>query len=514
MDGQRIVFYKFKDAALKDAVESLGGKVTAAFSRLSNFIVYDPDIVHLSQDIKATIKKNNVRILTRAEFIDMIESIKHPKSPGTPSPIASTIASLSLTRPNDTSRIIVESKNRPVAKSNTRPKASTHVPVIVPIGQIQVNKGRAHASPSKPEIGIYTVDKFIKDCKSDEFIKLAIKSETECLNNKLAMYEKLNKTNWSAEMSTGQGFSTDFNKIIASMILAIKDRILHLKTRTLINSKREQLLDIATNPDVGINTIRGEARVLIREQLVKFIYMFFKAPTFFSHSFTNFMLTGSAGSGKTKIANNIAHVMSNLGLLVKDKVISATKQSLVGQYIGHSAPKTRQIFASALESVLFIDEAYTLTPCTAANSQFESESMGELINLMDKFIGCNIVIVAGYKKEMRECFLPFNQGLARRFPRVFDLTPYTSTDMWYLFDAFIDETILNMLSEKEKSVIMSFIDALNKLDVFQNQAGDIMNLAHLVTEDVLLSEHKYSVKDVAATFKRFCEMKNMSLVIG
>lgn len=73
--------------------------------------------------------------------------------------------------------------------------------------------------------------------------------------------------------------------------------------------------------------------------------------------------------------------------------------------MGQSGPKTRNTLASALEGVVFIDEAYSMTPCpneasTGAGESFSQETIAELINFMDKFIGCIVIIVAGYKDKM------------------------------------------------------------------------------------------------------------------
>jgi DNA replication protein DnaC len=507
LKDKRIVFVRFKDQGLKDAVESLGGKVTATISSLSNILVV-PDYTVPNPKEAAIAKNHQMKVYTISQFAKKIAKHKTIKK---------------VTFQDEKSK----SPQSP-PKQKQKQQKQEPIPQLVTIPTFNISKNMYASSDNSSTSATdnpYTIEKLINDIShNNTFISHAITCETECLQNKLVVYRKLAKTDWSAEVKKGansHGYDTDFNQIINDTIRRIQLKL--TAPKPTIEQKREKLLDIIFNPDIGLNTIKGQARQEVRSQIVKFIYMFFKAPTFFSNTFTNFMLTGPAGSGKTKIANTIGHVMSNIGLLVTNTVISATRQSLVGQFIGQGAPKTRFIMAKAIEGVLFIDEAYTLTPCPGSHSKnnlFEKESMGELINLMDKFIGCMVTIVAGYKKEMRECFIPFNEGLSRRFPRVFDLTPYTSEDMWYLFTTFIEPSILTKFSPQQKSLLASYINALNTYDntttsinVFSNQAGDMLNLAHLVTEDFLLSEKGYTPKEVTGSFITFCKRKNLDLDI-
>ena len=86
--------------------------------------------------------------------------------------------------------------------------------------------------------------------------------------------------------------------------------------------------------------------------------------------------------------------------------------------------------------------------------------------------------------------------------------------MWHLFATFLEPAILKKLSKEQKSVIASYINALNAypgVNVLSNQAGDMLNLAHLVTEDFLLTEDVYTPKDITVTFQTFCRRKNLSL---
>lgn len=515
IQGQRFVFSRFQDDALKKQIESLGGKVTMSVSSVTNILVVPQGLAPTTKEAEM-VKANNIRVLDLANLVAFLKNASKSKSK-----YQGEIWMDNVTLGKVSNRFEQDAKTRLKSKSPLKMKSPPKpndepLPPLVDLPKFSIEPTkRIHSSSKRDEI--YTINKFVQDLKNDKFVEKAIECETACLKNKLVVYKKLNNIDWSAEFlekAKGSHYNTNLNEELEKMYDQIKNKLKSPKPS--IAAKRAQLLDIIYNADVGLNTIKGQARNEVRSQVIKFIYMFFRAPTFFSSTFTNFMLTGPAGSGKTKIAMNIAHVMSNIGLMVTNNVLSVTRQSLVGQVIGESAPKTRFILAKALEGVFFIDEAYTLTPCPGkgSNSTFEREAMGELINLMDKFIGCMVVIVAGYKKEMRECFLPFNEGLARRFPRVFDLTAYTSLDMWHLFSTFLEPHVLKGMSQKQKTVIASYINAFNafsKVDVFSNQAGDMLNLAHLVTEDYLLSESGYTSDEIKHTFVTFCRRKHLSL---
>jgi hypothetical protein len=365
----------------------------------------------------------------------------------------------------------------------------------------------------------YSIESLERDIESDSFVKSAIKAQREALEFKLKLYRKLSKTNWQADENQKKSdseISTNLNELIKVLILDIEKEL--LKPKPTIEEKRYQLLNILYDPDNGIETIQGQSRQNVRLFLVKTIYMFIKVPAFFFNGFINFILTGPAGSGKTKIAGVIAHTMRNLGILLRQNVNMATKQNLIGQFIGQSGPKTRNILAKSMEGVLFIDEAYTLTPCPGEKSSadaFSHEAVGELINFIDKFVGCLVVIVAGYKTEMNDCFLKFNQGMARRFPKGIDLQPYLSNDMFKIFEKFLSESIdiSNTLSEKQRIYIKSVIEALNEQEIFDNQAGDMLNLSKSIGEDAILYGKKYTDNLIMLTFKKFCAAKNIAIIM-
>jgi len=362
----------------------------------------------------------------------------------------------------------------------------------------------------------YNIKKLEADINDDEFVKKAIEAHIKALEYKAKNYEKLNKIDWmgAKKEKDPKSFSIDLNEVITNMLKLINSKIKELKTnKDAIQDKRDDLLNILYNKDNGIATIQGTSRENIRISLIKNIYMFFKIPTFSFKAFNNFMITGSAGSGKTKLASVIAFIMNNLGILATNSLVVATKQNLIGEFIGQSAPKTRNLLASALEGVIFIDEAYTLTPCKKDKDNFSEEAIGELINFIDKFIGCLVIIVAGYKDKMNDCFLPFNEGLSRRFPKVIDLIPYSSRDLFKIFETFLNDSIEveTIFNKKQREYIKSIISTLNDMNIFNNQAGDMLNLSKIIGEDAILYDKKYNNDMIKFSFKKFCASKNFAI---
>ncbi len=122
------------------------------------------------------------------------------------------------------------------------------------------------------------------------------------------------------------------------------------------------------------------------------------------------VITGNPGTGKTMVARVIARAMKASGLLPVGKLVECSSADLVAQYVGQSAPLTRDVCRSAYGSVLFIDEAYILS-----NSTFGKESIAELIVQMENHREEFMVILAGYAGEMRE-MLEVNPGMTRRIP--------------------------------------------------------------------------------------------------
>src|SRR5580704_8888880 len=132
--------------------------------------------------------------------------------------------------------------------------------------------------------------------------------------------------------------------------------------------------------------------------------------------------TGSPGTGKTTIAMRMAEVLHRLGYLAKGHLVTVTRDDLVGQYIGHTAPKTREVLKRAMGGVLFIDEAYYLHR-QENDRDYGQEAIEILLQVMENQRNDIVVILAGYKDRMDQ-FFSSNPGMGSRIAHHIDFPDY------------------------------------------------------------------------------------------
>ena len=157
--------------------------------------------------------------------------------------------------------------------------------------------------------------------------------------------------------------------------------------------------------------------------------------------------TGSPGTGKTTVGLKMADILYQLGYIKKGHLLTVTRDDLVGQYIGHTAPKTKEVLKKAMGGVLFIDEAYYLYK-PDNERDYGSEAIEILLQVMENQRDDLVVILAGYKEPMDK-FYESNPGLSSRIANHIDFPDYTVEELLKIAKIMLDEQQYQLTPDAE-----------------------------------------------------------------
>jgi len=177
--------------------------------------------------------------------------------------------------------------------------------------------------------------------------------------------------------------------------------------------------------------IRDVAALLVIDKLRMNLGLSAQAPSL------HMSFTGNPGTGKTTVALRMAEILHRLGYVRKGHLVAVTRDDLVGQYIGHTAPKTKEVVKKAMGGVLFIDEAYYLYR-PENERDYGQEAIEILLQVMENQRDDLVVILAGYKDRM-DTFFQSNPGMSSRIAHHLDFPDYPQGDLLRIADRMLEQ---------------------------------------------------------------------------
>ena len=241
-------------------------------------------------------------------------------------------------------------------------------------------------------------------------------------------------------------------------------------TTTLVNLKDEynkteiqSILDILDAELIGLKPVKTRIREISALLLIDRLRQ--KLGLTGSHPGLHMSFTGSPGTGKTTVALKMADILYKLDYSRKGHLMTVTRDDLVGQYIGHTAPKTKEILKKAMGGVLFIDEAYYLYK-PDNERDYGSEAIEILLQVMENQRDDLVIIFAGYKDRMDK-FYESNPGLASRITNHVHFPDYEPDELRQIGVNMIEEQQY-MLTPEAEDALMEYIKVRMEKPLFAN----------------------------------------------
>ncbi len=205
--------------------------------------------------------------------------------------------------------------------------------------------------------------------------------------------------------------------------------------------------------------IREIAALLLVDRVRRRLGLMTEAPTL------HMSFTGNPGTGKTTVAMRMAGILHKLGYVRRGHLVSVTRDDLVGQYIGHTAPKTKDVLKKAMGGVLFIDEAYYLYR-PENERDYGQEAIEILLQVMENQRDDLVVILAGYGERM-DIFFASNPGFRSRVAHHIDFPDYSDPELVAIGEIMLDR--LNYrLSASARAALADYVPARKARPLFAN----------------------------------------------
>lgn len=237
---------------------------------------------------------------------------------------------------------------------------------------------------------------------------------------------------------------------------------LNLK-QVYLDTQIKNIIDILNEELVGLRPVKTRIQeisaLLIIDKLRKSLGLITGNPGL------HMSFTGSPGTGKTTVATRMADILFKLGHSKKGHLLTVTRDDLVGQYIGHTAPKTKEILKKAMGGLLFIDEAYYLYK-PDNERDYGAEAIEILLQVMENQRDSLVVIFAGYKDRMEQ-FYASNPGLSSRIANHVDFPDYTSEELLVIAKMMLEEQQYQFSPTAEK-VFFDYITKRRTQPLFAN----------------------------------------------
>lgn len=248
----------------------------------------------------------------------------------------------------------------------------------------------------------------------------------------------------------------------AASATAAGDAVVDLDAEFRASNVRE-VLEGLDRDLVGLKPVKTRIREIAALLLVDRLRRQFELSSETPTLHMNF--TGNPGTGKTTVAMRMAEILHRLGYVREGHLVSVTRDDLVGQYIGHTAPKTKEVIKKAMGGVLFIDEAYYLYK-PENERDYGAESIEILLQVMENNREDLVVILAGYKDKMDKFFMS-NPGMRSRIAHHIDFPDYESEELLAIAELMLAQQNYRF-SPDAKKAFEKYIELRMKLPHFAN----------------------------------------------